>query len=174
MEDWILADEHTRKTSQGSERLKRIGGDSMSQFTCPFVPPPAAHKWESCVLSWAQFLITRQSGTTHPPAICCRYGENYGRMSRQFPDNRQCCKETIVLSALFLFSFVISADGGTFHSASSMAPSSDLEPIILCPGPVEIQFHHQSVEPAIKKTSSSPLESISFNHAPPAQCLFPC
>lgn len=75
-------------------------------------------------------------------------------MSRQFPDNCQCCRETIVptpaLSFSFLF-FIISADGGTFRSASSMAPSSELEPIILCPGPVEIQFHHQSVEPAINK-----------------------
>lgn len=127
----------------------------------PCQPPSHSQMQELCFFASAIF---DNIGRTHPPAICSCYGANYCRMSRQFLDNRQCCRETIVsapaLSLSFLFFFIISADDGTFRSASSMAPSSELKPIILCPGPVEIQFHHQSVEPAINKDGSSPLDSV--------------
>lgn len=36
-----------------------------------------------------------------------------------------------LFSVFFFYIIIISADGGTFRSASSMAPSSELEPIIL-------------------------------------------
>lgn len=75
---------------------------------------------------------------------------------------------------LFNF-FFISADGGCAVAPSSIAPFSELEPILLCPSFGEIQFHHQSVVPAISTDWLIPsglfLFSLSISHASPSQSL---
>lgn len=125
-------------------------------------PPPATHKCKSCVFLQAQFLITLGG------LIPLLFAVVMEQIIAECQDNFQIIasvaekQQSLPLPSLFLFCFffIISADDGTFRSASSMAPSSELKPIILCPGPVEIQFHHQSVEPAINKDGSSPLDSV--------------
>lgn len=84
------------------------------------------------------------------PAIFSHYKANYSWMSRQFPDNHWCCGDR----HWFLLLSFFSADGSTFHSAvetESIAAFSQPGPIIPCLGPVEIQFHNQSVELGINK-----------------------
>lgn len=106
---------------------------------------PAACKWQNCGFfasaSFDNMAISEDSSTT----ICSHYEANYGRMSRQFPDNCQCSRERqYSLTLPSSTSFFISADGGCAVEPSSIAPFSELEPIILCPSSGEIQFHHQT------------------------------
>lgn len=95
-------------------------------------------------------------------------------MSRQFPDNRQCCRETIVptppLSLSLSFSFFLLYLLMVVHFALPQVwfrPRS-WSPLFFCPGAVEIQFQHQSVEPAINKDQLIPtgLFSFSFSFCP--------
>lgn len=154
----------------------------MSRFTRPFAAPlPRPRKWESCVFSRAQVLILQQSGRTHPPAICSRYGANYGRMSRQFPDNRQCCRKTIVPTPALSFSFLffyyfcwwwyisLCLKYGSILGAGAhySLPRSCRDSI---PSSVCWTCHQQ--RPAHPHWTLSFF--FFFNHTSPAQCLFPC
>lgn len=86
------------------------------------------------------------------PAIFHHYKANDSWMSRQFSDNHWCRRERRSLPASRPF---LSADGGSaFQSAveaKSIAPFSNLRPIIPHLGPEEIQFCSQSVEVGINK-----------------------
>lgn len=90
--DWRLDLDGYMKDRTGIRKFETKKG----VIWCHGAALPLANERGLCFFSQAQFLITWQSGRTHPPAICSRNGANYGRMSRQFPDNRQCCRETIV------------------------------------------------------------------------------
>lgn len=80
----------------------------MSRFTRPLAAPlprPRANE-RAVFFREYKFWFYSNLGGLIPPTICSCYGANYGRMSRQFPDNRQCCRETIVPTPALSFSFL--------------------------------------------------------------------
>lgn len=101
---------------------------------------------------WFFASATWQSQRTHP----LLFAVITKQIMAECQDNFQIIasvpeKDNILEPCPLQLLFFISADGGCAVAPSSIAPLSELEPIILCPSSGEIQFHHQTVVLAINK-----------------------
>lgn len=111
--------------------------------------------WKCC-FSQSQFWILQQSGKTHPQLFPVITKQIIAECQGNFQIITGIAEIDIGSHSCPSF---FPADGSTFHSpveTQSIAPFSQLGPIIPSFGFLEIQFHHQSPELGINKERPNP------------------
>lgn len=129
--------------------------------------------------SRAQFLITQQSGRTHPQLFSVITKQITAECQGNFHTITGVCRDRHRSSLLSLFFLLMAVLFTLRLKPKVQLHSLSPEPIIPCLGPVEIQFHNQSVELGINKDGAysqwtaafSFLSSVFNSHVPLSTAL---